>query len=81
MSAVGMGAVAAVAQALLMTFLMSLVAILSMRGASRAFGRMQQHRQSRGLRVAQGAARLGFGISLAAAVVSGGLLLVGIVAF
>lgn len=75
MSGIGAGTVAVLVQALLMTFLMSLVALGSMRGAGRAFGGMQQHRPGRGLRVAQVAARVGFGVSAAAAVVSGGLLL------
>ncbi|MCX4242888.1 hypothetical protein [Paraliomyxa miuraensis] len=74
MSAVGAGAVAAAMQALLLAFLLSLVGLLSMRGASRTLGRMVERRPTRGLRAARLAARIGFGVSTLATVLCGGLL-------
>lgn len=74
MSAIGAGAVAAALQGLLLVFLLSLVGLLSMRGAARAFGRMTERRPSRGLRMARVAAQIGFGVSTVATVLSGGLL-------
>lgn len=61
-------------QALLIVLLMSIVSLLSMRAAGRAVRRMRQRRDSRGLRVGRFAIAMGFGISAASTIVSGGLL-------
>lgn len=75
MSGIGAGAVVAAAQALLIVLLMSIVSLLSMRAAGRAVGRMRRRRDSRGLRVGHTGIMLGFGISAAATIVAGGVLL------
>lgn len=75
MSGIGAGAIAAAMQSLLIVFLMSVISLLSMRSAGRAVARMRQHRDGRALRVGRTAILVGFGISAAATVVSGGLLL------
>lgn len=74
MSGIGAGAIAAATQSLLIVFLMSVISLLSMRSAGRAVARMRQHRDGRGLRLGRAAILVGFGISAAATILSGGLL-------
>ncbi|MCA9705890.1 MAG: hypothetical protein KDK70_08595, partial [Myxococcales bacterium] len=72
---IGRGAAAAVMPALLVVLLLSAISLLSLRAASRAFGRMLERRPSRGIRWARAATLVGYGISVLGTVVSGGLLL------
>jgi hypothetical protein len=74
-SGIGAGVIAAALPSLLIVCLMSVIALLSMRSADRAVARMRQHRDGRGLRVGRAAILVGLGISAAATIVSGGLLL------
>ncbi len=67
--------VAAAAPSLLIVLLMSIVSLVSMRTAGKAVARMRRRKESRGLRVGHIAIMLGFGISAAATVLAGGLLL------
>jgi hypothetical protein len=75
MGGIGAGAVVAVAQSLLIVLLMSIVSLVSMRAAGRAVGRMRRRRDSGGLRAGHIAIMVGFGVSAAATIVTGGLLL------
>lgn len=72
-----MGAIgaAAVMHVLLMVFGISLVAVLSLRAANGAFRRMRASRTSVGLQVGHGAVTMGYALSIASTIVSGGLLL------
>jgi hypothetical protein len=74
-SGIGAGAWIAAAHSLLIVFLMALVSLLSMRAAHRAVGRMWQRRPSAGLRAGHVAIMMGYGLSAATTIVSGGLLL------
>lgn len=72
------GAISAVtvAYSLLIIFGISLIAVLSMRAASGAFGRMRLRNPSRGsLRVAQFITTVLYAASVASTIVSGGLAL------
>jgi len=75
MGGIGAGMIAAAAQSLLIVFLMSVISLLSMRSAGRAVARMRRHRDGRGLRVGRAAILVGLGLSAAATILSGGLLL------
>lgn len=75
LSAVGAGAAMAAAQALLVVLLLSVISLVSLRAASRAFGRMRAHRPGPGFRVAHVASLVGYGVSVIGTIVSGGLLL------
>ncbi|MCH9686488.1 MAG: hypothetical protein K0V04_33955 [Deltaproteobacteria bacterium] len=71
----GIWALGMLAYPLLVIFLLSLIALLSMRGASQAFGRMRKARPGGAMR----AAHIGTGVfyvgSIITTVVSGGLML------
>jgi hypothetical protein len=75
MSGIGAGALMGAIHSLLIVLLMSIVSLLSMRGAGRAVGRMRRRRDGRGLRVGHAAIVAGLGLSAASTIVSGGLLL------
>jgi len=75
MGAVGAGATAAAIQALLVVFLLSVISLLSLRTASRAFGRMRAHRPVAGIEFAHWASLVGYGVSVLGTVLSGGLIL------
>jgi hypothetical protein len=71
----GAGARMGVAQALLVVFGLSLISLLSLRAASRAFSRMREGRPGPGMKAAHVAATGGYVVSVVGTVLSGGLLL------
>ena len=75
--ACGMGAfgAAALIQVLLLVFGISLIGVLSLRAAGGAFRRMRAVRSGVGLQVGHGLVTMGYAISIATTIVSGGILL------
>lgn len=70
------GLMVGVVPGLMVVLLLSVISLLSLRSASRAFRRMRGRRPGRGLALAHVASLVGYGISVVGTVVSGGLLLV-----
>lgn len=75
MSGVGAIGAAAVIPVLLLVFGVSLVAVLSLRAAGNAFGRMRSVRPGTGLQLAHFVVTTGYALSIASTIVAGGLLL------
>ncbi len=73
--AMGAAAFGAAFQALLVVFLLSVISLLSLRAASKAFGRMREQRPGAGFKFAHMASLVGYGISVVGTVFSGGLML------
>lgn len=69
------GPMAGLVPGLMVVLLLSVISLLSLRSASRAFRRMRARRPGGGLALAHVASLVGYGISVVGTVVAGGLLL------
>ncbi len=72
---VGPSGLTVVGPALLMVFLLALIATLSLRAASRSFSRMYQHQPTFGIRVAEVGTAIFCATAAVVAVLTGGLML------
>ncbi len=77
----GLAALASVGYALLMALLLSVIAVLSLRGASRALGRMRRVRPGRAIAAAHIGTSVLYALSIASTVLCGGLLFAGLLLF
>lgn len=75
LSSIGAIGAAAVMHVLMMVFGISLIAVLSLRAATGAFRRMRAVRTGTGLELGHGLVTMGYALSIATTIVSGGLLL------